>query len=514
MLGDWRKNLTKTPYLVLFILLISIGVGTASAAITITLAGNVHVLGEMKIDETLLMGTDNPNDDDGIRFDDGSEVLFWDESETQFEFTDALVTSGVIQAGNAGADVAYNRIGTGTANSGDVFESSDLLVSGSMETNSAFYADGDIYLGTDNSIDDDTIFFDVSVDEFLKWDDSETQFEFSDAIVTSGVIQAGFNGPDVAYNRIGTGAADSGFVTSNNDLFITGELETNGNLYADKAIFVGGSTVDDAIFFDGGTEFFFWDSDVPGFFQISDDLFLDGVIQVGSGVFTTYNRFGAGTAQSLEGADDLFVADEIELDGALFADGGIWVGTDDGTDNDHIQFDDGTKTLSWDNAQSRFEFNEQLSVNELFIGNDNVDHDIEFFVGGNPSGERFQWDVSADAFEVSDDFTVFGKLTVTGLIDPPAITFSAETHDSIKQLAQNVEDHEEVMQFWNGDNNRFEVYVISQDVFYTFDGQEVKYKSTGIPENSAVNRLAEFEEQERIRMANPEVEDQEPQIEE
>ena len=34
---------TKTPYLVLFIVLISIGVGTASALITITLAGNVIV---------------------------------------------------------------------------------------------------------------------------------------------------------------------------------------------------------------------------------------------------------------------------------------------------------------------------------------------------------------------------------------------------------------------------------------------------------------------------------------
>ena len=69
MLGDWGKNLTKTPILVLFIVLISMGVGTASALITITLAGDVHVLGEMKIDETLLIGTDNPDDDDGIRFD-------------------------------------------------------------------------------------------------------------------------------------------------------------------------------------------------------------------------------------------------------------------------------------------------------------------------------------------------------------------------------------------------------------------------------------------------------------
>ena len=78
---DFKNQLTKTPYLVLFVVLISIGVGTASAAITITLAGNVHVLGDMVIDETLLIGTDNPNDDDGNRNNSDygitSPVLKW-----------------------------------------------------------------------------------------------------------------------------------------------------------------------------------------------------------------------------------------------------------------------------------------------------------------------------------------------------------------------------------------------------------------------------------------------------
>ncbi len=45
--GEWRKTLTGTPYLVLFIILISISVGTASALITITLAGNVLVTGTL-----------------------------------------------------------------------------------------------------------------------------------------------------------------------------------------------------------------------------------------------------------------------------------------------------------------------------------------------------------------------------------------------------------------------------------------------------------------------------------
>jgi len=45
----WVENLTRTPYLVLFIILISIGVGTASALITITLAGNVIVTDNLDV---------------------------------------------------------------------------------------------------------------------------------------------------------------------------------------------------------------------------------------------------------------------------------------------------------------------------------------------------------------------------------------------------------------------------------------------------------------------------------
>ena len=44
---DWKNQLTKTPYLVLFIVLITVGVGTASALITITLSGDVVITGDL-----------------------------------------------------------------------------------------------------------------------------------------------------------------------------------------------------------------------------------------------------------------------------------------------------------------------------------------------------------------------------------------------------------------------------------------------------------------------------------
>ena len=102
MLGDWGKILTKTPILVLFIVLISMGVGTASALITITLAGNVIVTGDLDvagdtvIDGHLKMGTNDPNNDDIIFFDSGVENLTWDESENRFDFSNDVVCPNCI----------------------------------------------------------------------------------------------------------------------------------------------------------------------------------------------------------------------------------------------------------------------------------------------------------------------------------------------------------------------------------------------------------------------------------
>lgn len=43
----WESRLTKTPYLVMFVILGAIGVGTASGLVTITLAGDVVITGDM-----------------------------------------------------------------------------------------------------------------------------------------------------------------------------------------------------------------------------------------------------------------------------------------------------------------------------------------------------------------------------------------------------------------------------------------------------------------------------------
>jgi len=62
---DWKNQLTKTPYLVLFIVLITIGVGTASALITITLGGDVVIRGflDMTGDKITNVGSPTGNTD-------------------------------------------------------------------------------------------------------------------------------------------------------------------------------------------------------------------------------------------------------------------------------------------------------------------------------------------------------------------------------------------------------------------------------------------------------------------
>ena len=57
---DLKNRLTKTPYLVLFIVLIAIGVGTASALITITLSGDVIITGFLDMTGDKITNVDTP----------------------------------------------------------------------------------------------------------------------------------------------------------------------------------------------------------------------------------------------------------------------------------------------------------------------------------------------------------------------------------------------------------------------------------------------------------------------
>jgi len=78
------------------------------------------------------------------------------------------------------------------------------------------------------------------------------------------------------------------------------------------------------------------------------------------------------------------------------------------------------------------------------------------------SGYNFDSNVTTTNLYVS------GKITSVGGVDPPYVSFTDETCDTIreKNIAEKVKD--DVMQFWNVDNQRFEYYKKSDDKCYPF----------------------------------------------
>lgn len=72
---------------------------------------------------------------------------------------------------------------------------------------------------------------------------------------------------------------------------------------------------------------------------------------------------------------------------------------------------------------------------------------------------------------------VAGKGRFDGGVDPPYVSFSEESHASIRQYAQDVDHHEKVMVFWNSQAHRMEVYVIAEDQFYMLSGELIQDKT-------------------------------------
>ncbi len=174
---DLKNQLTKTPYLVLFIILITVGVGTASALITITLAGDVIITDSLHVDTdtlvvdsvtnnvgihtvnpieeldvdgdvlvrgNLYLGTENPNDNDGIFFDDGTEFIFWSVSKNQFEMSTGLRVSGPIHAEGLGSLVPFNSMGDFPASNHGLDSYDDLKVGDDLEVGGKIFADGGV----------------------------------------------------------------------------------------------------------------------------------------------------------------------------------------------------------------------------------------------------------------------------------------------------------------------------------------------------------------------------------
>lgn len=178
---DWKNQLSKTPYLVLFIFLGAISIGTASALITITLSGDVIVTGDTTLDGVLKIGTNNANDDDIILFDDGSKDLSWNNSINKFSFNDSLN----IDDGTSFQDsIAFNNVGK------------------------------------------------ITYHRLIE------SFAISHPVSIQGPVHTGVTTATLEYNTMGFGLASQNGLDSAEDLLIVDDLEVGGRIYSGDRIVV------------------------------------------------------------------------------------------------------------------------------------------------------------------------------------------------------------------------------------------------------------------------------------
>ena len=102
---EWKNKLTRTPYLVFFVVLLSIGVGTASAMITITLAGNVIITDDLTVDTDTLT-VDSINDKVGIGTTSPTSALHITAGGNDFSPNEnGIQLTGSDSGGNAGIEL-------------------------------------------------------------------------------------------------------------------------------------------------------------------------------------------------------------------------------------------------------------------------------------------------------------------------------------------------------------------------------------------------------------------------
>lgn len=148
--------------------------------------------------------------------------------------------------------------------------------------------EGSIAIGTDSGTDDDYLYMDSTMAEWLKWDNGQTRFALSDALNLNGTLAIGTHTAQPLYNSIGTGIPNaSGFITGFSDLFVADDFEVASDTYLEGRLYARGTFYlqtndddNDFIYTDTGLEYFGWEEDLDddetngenGGFYFSDEI--------------------------------------------------------------------------------------------------------------------------------------------------------------------------------------------------------------------------------------------------
>jgi hypothetical protein len=100
-------------------------------------------------------------------------------------------------------------------------------------------------------------------------------------------------------------------------------------------------------------------------------------------------------------------------------------------------------------------------------------------VGVNQGTPAYSLDVTGDGHFTSN-LQVDGKVTASGGFDPPYVLYDANTRELVRERVLYevpVEKQTGASQFWNSDTKQMELYIASEDTFYTITGKKINYTS-------------------------------------
>ncbi|MFH1384347.1 MAG: hypothetical protein ABIH47_05200, partial [Candidatus Omnitrophota bacterium] len=394
------------------------GAGTA-----VDILDNLSVSGDLTIwGSDIFIGV-NGGVDDQIRFEDGSESLLWDESESRFSFTDTIHSTDTFIVGGTNITTpGYNVIAS----------SATISPSTLMNVSNDLYVEGDVEIGGDLSLGKDvTIIGVVFSDDYTQIVGPLTT---GDDLDVRGQI----------YDGAGTA------VDILDDLSVSGDLSVWGS-----DIYVGGAGGgDDSLWFSGGQRRLYWD-ETQNEFRFADNVNISGSLTASAGaiigdslsdIFTLIssglNVLQDGRLYDTDSA--LEVQDDLSISGDLTVLGSTRLG--DSTTDSFILLssglniaEDGTIT----DADSAVRVDDDLSITgELSVGDSIIVNSfgISRFSNGRVyignldpsplvtgSGDLY---VEADVeirndLSVGGDVTIAGDLTILGMVTVPDLAGTA-----------------------------------------------------------------------------------------